>query len=505
MKFSYTVLFLITLFINPTECTSQCSFELLSNDTIYQDYIELTYANTNVDKIVTIGSRINRGTINNNIFNAPTFKSFDYCGNLLIDTFYLNFGSIKISHRPLEKHYTYKNEPIGNKAIVINENEFLIVDNGIDTLTNDLSLILFRINDNGVILGYNSFNINDEQANHRTIKHVIKLKDGNILVILWDYFNEYNFLFFNSKLQFEYNKKYVLPRGIRSLKEIEDREFICTSLAFDSLSFEFYRLDTNGQIKWKSNPFNIKGSASEVQIIKDKIYVTGGANQFDKGTFGAFIKSDLNGNILKQYKFDTINNGQRLCSAFIESENEIIITGYVYNLSENRAEDIIIFKLDSSGNINNLQLFNFIPTLGTTGPRGLYKDYGGFGICKSNDGGVITYGNSQYKSNLNGVVLHEDATLIKTKPILITNNSHVIADSKIKYALTTNPIKIEINLTGPLYEIKSWKLFNLHGVDILKGKNWSNSPNIQHLPSGVYFLKIVDRFNYNYILKLVKE
>lgn len=498
------ILIIFVVYLIQLKSYSQCSFEILSNDTIYQDYIELIHSKKNSDEIITIGSRINRGIISSEIFNAPLFKSYDYCGNILTDTFYLFFNSIKLSHRPLATHYTYKNEPIGNKAIAISDNEFLIVDNGQDTLTNELKLVLFRINAKGKLLGINTLNLNDLQANHKTIKHVIKLKDDKLLVILWDYFNEYTFFYFDVNYNLLYSKDFTLPRGIRSLQEINNGEFICTTLAYDSLTFQFYKLDTNGLINWITNPYNINGSASEIQILNNKLYITGGANQINKGNFGAFIICDLNGNILRQFKFDTIGNNMRLCSAFIESENEFILGGYIYNNVENNAEDILIFKIDSTGQINWLNLYNFKSGIGTSGPRGYFKDYGGFGITKTNDGGIVTYGSSQYRSNINGVPLHDDATLIKTKPILISSNKNNKTIQN-EFYLNSNLISSELNLNGSTHHIKSWSIYTLQGVEIFKGNNWLNPINIEALLPQIYVLTIADKFNNNYSISFLKK
>ena len=58
--------------------SAQCSFQYISNDTVFQDYIEFLYPLKINDEIITIGSHINRGIINDSVFNAPVFQTFDY-------------------------------------------------------------------------------------------------------------------------------------------------------------------------------------------------------------------------------------------------------------------------------------------------------------------------------------------------------------------------------------------------------------------------------------------
>ena len=113
---------------------SQCSFQYISNDTVFQDYIEFIYPRKDADEIVTIGSRINRGFTNDSVFNAPVFMVFDYCGKIINKNFYNYIGSYKLKHEPMPTHNTYKEEPIGNTIINTNKDEFLIVDKAFDTL-----------------------------------------------------------------------------------------------------------------------------------------------------------------------------------------------------------------------------------------------------------------------------------------------------------------------------------------------------------------------------------
>jgi hypothetical protein len=480
---------------------SQCSFQYISNDTVFQDYIEFVYSKKKSDEIIAIGSRINRGLINDSVFNAPVFQIFDYCGNLRNRTIYNYIGIYKLKHEQMSTHNTYKEEPIGNRAININEDEFLLVDKAFDTLLKKQVMILFIINENGEPRKYQTMGLSIQEANDNIIKNVLQLKDGKILVILWNNAYGYFFYYFDKNLDFIYKKTFDLGRGIRSIKEVDNGEFICTSLAYDKTSFQFYRLDTTGEIRWMITPYKVLGSAREILLENNKMYITGGV-----GGFGVFLICDMNGNILKEFKYDTFYCQQRFCSAYVNSDNSYIIGGYIQHCEsiDKRGSDVAIIKIDTNGTILWNKIYDFRNALGTSGEGGYYTDYGGFMIDKTNDGGIILNGLSQYRGLSSEVVLHEDALLIKTEPVLVTNANKQININILQFDLSANLINNYLNINGPVNLIKDWVVYSLQGEVILYGNEWSGQVNINNIEAGMYTIRIMDRNNYKYFLKFIK-
>ncbi len=496
----YSLLFFIT---NAIIASCQCSFQYISNDTTFQDYIEFIDCPKNKDEIITIGSRINRGVINDSVFNAPVFKSFDYCGNMLTKHAYQYIGNYKLIHRPIPTHNTYKDEPIGNTAIKLKEDNYLLVDKANDTTSNALVMILFNIDGNGIIKTFKTLELNDNEANHTALKNVLELKDGKILVILWDYSFQYSFYYFDENFNFLYLNSLSLGRGIRAIKEIENGEFICTALAYDNASFQFYRLDNNGETKWIKSPYDIFGSAREIIIENNKMYITGSISFAGKGAFGILLICDLDGNILREYKYDFYCK-PRFCSAYPDSDYTYFISGYVMkcDLSDSSGSDIAILRIDSSGRILWSKLFDFRNSLGTSDVLGYYNDFGGFKIAKANDGGIVTNGMTRYIRNLPGGVLYEDALLLKTEASITKNTQ--FNELKLDFNLAINPVSDVLNITGPLELIKIWAIYSIKGEQLFSGSTWSGQFNLDNIVSGIYAIEITDKKNVSHILKFVK-
>lgn len=478
---------------------TQCSFEYISNDTVFQDHIEFIHPKKNANEIITIGSRINRGLINDTVFNAPVFQIFDYCANILTKTVYNVIEKFKLNHKRLPFHQSYLEEPIGNTAIAIDETQFLIVDKAIDTISNQQVLILFRIDDTGQIRSFKTLNLNSQEANQNAIKNVLKLKDGRFLVILTDNIVQYDFYYFDAYSEFLYKKSFNLGRGIRSIVEIDNNEFICSSNTTEKASFQFYRIDTSGQIKWIVTPYTVTGSAREILIEDAKIYIVGGS-----GVHGVFMICDFEGNTLKEFIYDSIYCKQRFCSAYIASDSYYYIGGYIQHCDKNdkRGQDICILKMDPNGKLVWNKTYDFRNELGTSGNQSYYTDFGGFMIRKTNDGGIITNGMSKYFAVTPGIELHEDALLIKTEAGLVKNNQ--ITKGPHHFELTANIIQNNLNIIGPTNDIKKWVLYNLQGASLVQGSNWSTDLEIGNLHLGVYVLNIMDQNNCNYYFKFIK-
>jgi hypothetical protein len=497
--------FLIVLFAQICNMVSaQCSFQYISNDTVFQDYISTIYPGKKDNYIYTTGSRINRGVLNDSIFNAPVFTSFDSCGNIINKTIFRNIGLNKIKHSPIPKHTSYPMEPIGNSSIRIREDEFLFVDKAIDTVLNKTVLILFKIDNNGTLVEYNTYNLNSHEANQTTIKHVLKLQDGNILIILWDHNTEYNFYYFSENLDYLNKQVFNLGRGIRSINEISNGEFICTSLASGTSSFQFYKFDTSGsgKIKWIVTPYNYSGaSARDVRIINNKIYITGAT-----GLFGVFLICDIDGTILNEVRFDNFYCDQRFCSSNVYEENAIIISGYVKNCKsmDSSGYDISIIKIDTNGTLLWHKLYDFRSGLGTLDSDGYYNDFGGFFSAIANDGSVLTNGISRYKRLSPGGILHEDAVLLRTEPILITNLENKLNKENKQFKISPNPVQSKINMEGPLELIINWIIYSMQGEPLYKGHAWQEGINIQKLKPGMYILQLTDQKNRRTILKFIK-
>lgn len=500
MYFKYNCIFILSCIALIS--SSQCSFQYISNDTTIQDYIELIYSRKNIDEIITIGSRINRGVINDSVYNAPVFQTFDYCGNVVNRIIYKYIGSYKLRHTGIPTHNAYREEPIGNTSIRTKNDEFLLVDKAIDTVTKELVLILYKISDEGMLKTYKTLRLSNHEANQTTIKNVIELQSGKILVILWDYLKEYVFYYFDNNSEFLLKKTVGASRGILSIKEVDSGEFICSSLAYDALSFQFYRLDTNSNIKWIVNPYNSYGSAREILVKNNKIYVTGSTN-----SFGVFLISDLNGNVLKEFRYDSFCCKQRFCRAFLNSDNSFIISGYIEycDSSDQRSPDIAIINIDSSGSILWNVAYNFKSALGTTGSNGYFTDYGGFIVEIANDGGIITNGISKYNRLVPGGVLHEDALLVKSVPNIVANSSDNKINEQIsEFNLMSNPVNHDLNIIGPLDQITKWTIYSLEGKKFLYGNKWPSNLNISNLRSGIYIINILDLKDNKLFLKFMK-
>jgi len=210
----------------------------------------------------------------------------------------------------------------------------------------------------------------------------------------------------------------------------------------------------------------------------------------------------MNGNILKKFQFDQPSSEQRLRSVYIETDNSFTIAGYIFNPVDNRAEDVSIFNIDSNGTMRWIKLYNFKSALGTSGSRGYFPDYGGGGIARLNDGSLLTYGMSRYRDIKAGVIMHEDASLIKTEPLLISNiktSNH----TKNSFRLRSNPITNYIELIGSIEQVKLWSINNMQGQSLFRGNKWLKQ-NIEILVPGIYSLILIDNFNNRYILKFEK-
>lgn len=490
----------------PWILNAQCSFQYISNDTIYQDYIELIYSKKNKDEIVAIGSQINRGTINDSVFNAPVFRTFDYCGKVINKIIYQFIGNNKLAHRPMPTHNTYKEEPIGNTNLKLQNNGFLLVDKATDTLLNQQVLILFSIDENGKLVHYQTLNITDNEANHSAIKNVIELRDGNILVILWDYSDRYSFYYFDKNYDYLYKKSFSLGRGIRNIKQLDNGDFICTSLAYDNYSFQIYRMDTDGEIKWMLTPFNTFGSAREVLIKNNTIYITGAVNYGIKSPFGVFMICDINGSILKQFIYDTFFCQPKFCSAYLNSDNTFVLAGYIEYCDANdiRSPDLAIIGIDTSGSILWNELYNFENAIGTKGPGGYNTDYGGFAIARANDGSMIINGMSRYSGLRPGGILHDDAILVKTLPIVESNLDIQNKYQNPEYYLKSTLLNKTLDIFGPVEKIVTWMIFSIQGKVLLTGHKWENQLTINEIKSGIYIIKLMDMKKTQYYFRFVK-
>ncbi len=497
LRYAFAQIFACTAII----ASAQCSFQYISNDTAFQDYIEFICPRKHVNEIIGIGTRVNRGIINDSVFNAPVFQIFDDCGNILNQTVYKYVGNSRLIHKSIPTHRSYKAEPIGNTTIKIKEDEFLIVDRAYDTSTNEFQMILFKINENGVLKSYNTTALNISEINQTTVKHVLLLKDNKILVIVWDNAEQYTFYYFDENLNYLFKKSLSLVRGIRAIKEVDNGEFICTSLVNDNSAFQFYRFDTIGEMKWIVSPYNNSGSAREILIENNKLYITGNA-----GAFGVFLICDMKGSVITEFKYDTFFCEPRFCSAFLDSDSTFTIGGYIKHcdLADTRGSDIAIIRIDASGKILWDKLYDFRNTLGTSDSKGYYNDSGGFVLAKTTDGAIITTGMSKYSRMSPGGIYHEDAVLIKTDPIVVPSKDLRLNFKKDQFYLLGNLVEDHIIIEGPVNLIKNWSIYSLTGDLLLNGYKWSNPVNISSKKEGMYALKIMDRNNIEYLLKFVK-
>ncbi len=479
--------------------SGQCSFQYISNDTFFQDYIEFIYPEIGADKIQTIGSRFIRSFTDDTTFNAPIFQTFDYCGSILNKVVYQNVDRYKLIHNRIPKSSTYLSEPIGNSAIRLQANEFLLVDKAFDTITNvDNYLIFLKLDEEGKIKHWYTFPVTLDELS-LTIKHVLELKDGRILVILWDYLTDnYSFYYFDKNYHLNELRQSVLTRGIRAIKEIGCNEFICTSLKSDSSGFQFYRIDSINQVEWMMSPYRSYGSARDILIKEDKIYIVGSVN------FGVVLICNQDGNIIKEYRIDTFPD-QRFYSLLLTTNDDIFLSGYITHLnSDKRGEDVAVFHLDSTGKVVEYKLYDFRNSSGTTGYQGFYTDYGGFGIAKANDRGIITFGMSKYYRTRSGGLPHEDALLIKTEPGIISKTKNQFQSEAFKYNLLNNPVDEYMNLTGDTDLIEHFMVYNLNLDEVYSARKWSGPVNVGNLISGIYILKTIDKNNNYHFFKFIK-
>ncbi|MBL0238032.1 MAG: hypothetical protein IPQ02_15885 [Saprospiraceae bacterium] len=333
LRFAFVQIFVCTAII----ASAQCPFQYISNDTVFQVYIEFIFPTKNVNEITSTGTRVNRGIINDSVFNTPVFQIFDDCGNILNQTIYKYVGNFRLIHKSIPTHRSYKNEPIGNTTIKVKDDEFLLVDRAYDISSNEFQMILFKIDDTGVINSYNTTALNINEINQTTVKHVLLLKDNKILVIVWDNAEQYTFYYFDKNLNYLLKKSLSLVRGIRAIKEADNGEFICTSLVNDNSAFQFYRFDTTGEIKWMVSPYNNSGSAREILIENNKLYITGSA-----GAFGVFLICDMEGSIIKEFKYDTFFCEPRFCSAHLGSDSTYTIGGYIKHCDVADKKEVLI-------------------------------------------------------------------------------------------------------------------------------------------------------------------
>ncbi|MBK9727545.1 MAG: T9SS type A sorting domain-containing protein [Saprospiraceae bacterium] len=496
------ILFILILFqsLSFSIVKSQdCSFAKISNDTFFQDYVEFIYPQSNSDKIITIGSRFVRGFFDDTTFNAPIFEVFDYCGNSEIKIIYKVIDRFRLAHNRIAKSSSYLTEPIGNNALSISNNSFLLVDKASDTLSGEPFLLFIPLNELGNIGSIHSFPITIDEFNFN-IKHVLKLINENILIILWDYPSEnYYFYYFDKEYNFISKKAVVLPRGVRAIKEISNNEFICTSLKNDSSGFQFYKLSNSLEIEWTVSPYVSYGSARDILIKNDTIYIVGGIHEG-----GILLISDFTGNVLKEYKINIFPE-QRLSGILLGENNDFFLSGYIIHPnSDKRGEDIAIIKLGEDSIIKEIKLFDFRNSSGTSGHQGYYTDFGGFGIAKANDGGIITYGVSKYERTRNGGVAHEDAILIKTEPMIITYNKDEPKLEFLKFVLKSNPVTSSLELIGKTEFIEQCFVYDIHGRLLSVYNQNSNIINVSLLNSGTYILKLLDKSNNCHQIKFVK-
>lgn len=495
------IIIFFCIILSTNSLQAQCNFQYISNDTSFQDYIDFVFSPKDKDRIITIGSRLNRKTSNSKQFNTVLFETFDYCGNIQIQEVYSNVDRYKIKHLATPMHNTYLDEPIGNFAISISDNEYLIVDKATDTISLAQVLLLFRVNANGILKSYQALHLSTQEANQNVIKNVLKLQTGKYLIILWDNNVTYWFYYFDENLNLILKKPFNLGRGIRSIKDTKNGQFVCSSLAYDVTSFQFYKLDTSGEIKWITTPYLDFGSIRDLQIIDDKIYLTGGTMGF-----GAFIISDTFGNILKEFKYDTPYCNQRFCSALIRPTMPTILSGYInYCDSSNKnGTDVIILSIDSNGRILYNTSYDLRNSLGTSGEGGYFTDIGGFSLCSTNDSSVITNGISKYSDIRTGSTMHIDGTLIKSGQFTTNNKNGVQNDQHIKFELMSNPIIENLNIKGPLELIKFWSIFSLVDGKLIANGNYWQTKNFEIAPSGLYSVFIKDKLNHSHFLKFLK-
>jgi hypothetical protein len=489
---------IVILFINFEIVHAQCEFTYLSNDTLYQDYIEFVSEDNNTSSIITIGSRYARRSQNDSLFNATVFQIFDECGTKQFTKVIRTIESFKIKHERLPFHHTYLQEPVGNITIQFNDKLFFIADKAIDTNLLKNVLILYTLDTKGNLVNYNTLTLSSGEANQNVVKNVIRLKNGQVLVVLWDNSYQYLFYYFDEKLNFKSLSSYNLGRGIRSIIEAENGGFYCSSLTYDKTSFQLYKLNVNGGITLLSTPFNQFGSIRDIGLYNNRIYCVGGV-----AASGVLMICDTIGTIVNLFQYDTAYCQQRFCSFSKDKDQFVYISGYLQHCdkSDQRGSDIFITKIDSIGYPSEYKLFNFKSDLGTSSDGDYYSDYGGFTTLKIKDGSIITNGKSLYRAQYSGVPLHEDAIIIKTKELLsgsTNNKSNYISSPFIIY----NNHQF-LSIQGPIETVKNWKISNLNGGIIYSGNALNSSIDISTLHSGIYFICLTDCRAQNYSVKFI--
>lgn len=489
---------------------NNCQFARLSNDTVFQDYIERVFDDPANEEIIVIGTKMSRNNSSNFLYRAPFFQKYNYCGDLILDKGYPQVDSLIVwNHEHLLTNRTNIFEPIENRTFKDQNGLYCIALRVLDTLTNKVNFVIVGLDRNGNISKKVIVPLSDEEFYKYAIKNIKLLSDNKILLILYNALTyQYLFLYFNVDYTLFNKKIFDLNAEIYGIEEIATQTYICAENGKDLKQFKIFSVDSAGDKTWEYNPYpSRKGAVRQVRVIENKIVIVGYINKADLMTTGQGLITTLgtNGKVINEIVVSDSIGNLLFQSVIKDSQGHYTAAGYSQRANaDSSGTNIILYTIDTSSNILWDTSYNFISKLGTS-DNGYYNDYGGFDLIEIKDNSLITFGINIYKSASSfDRTSHNDGILIKTKPGFITNANESKLHKSNLYLLEPNPVIDELHIKGDLCNIQSLRIFDFKGQLMLSVAKNDYSLSVCNFVPGLYILHVVDMNKVIHKLKFVK-
>lgn len=486
-----------------------CHFSLLSNDTMYNDYIENVFDDSEEQQIIAIGTKFYRD-FSVSSFHGPVFQKFDYCGNKLIDKRYEAIDSLIIlGHYWLETNLTKVDEPVQKRTIKDNNGLYCTALRVADTMTSSLSLMLVGIDNYGNIRRRSlPFSLNEDI--NCSIRNIKLLNDKRILLILdgCDAVNgKYWFLYFDERYRLLEKRQIHLNSEIFAIEEIEGKGFICAAYGLNLGQYKVFKMDSMGSIAWEYNPYPERdGAVRQIKVLNNKIIIVGsvGGVALKSPGLGLITELDFEGALINQISISKDSGAINFCSFIIDGADTYYIAGYETSRADARGSDIILYRIDNQSKTIWDTSYNFVSLLGTSN-GGFYNDYGGFDLIETMDRSLVTFGGNVYSSVSSKVnVVHKDGIIIKTRPGFLTKSEETSLAKSNFYTLEPNPVVEKLHIRGNLEKLERFRIFDFQGLLVLSGNGKDIPQSVQDFAPGLYILQVMDANKVSHNLKFVK-
>lgn len=423
------------------------------------------------------------------------FRKFDYCGNVIIDKRYGHFDSVTlvrsqfcgITDNDEMASYGYSGYNITHK------NKYSYFAGLGEDAQHQFYNVLMILDENGDVLLQKVYR--ESLIQKRQVQHLILLEDGNILMVLRDFFKgEYTFRWLSNNGQILKEITASLPNDLLFYysKISPDNQFYFTAkkqLDSDENTFMVIKLDTFGNMIWEYAESGNLGSAREIYITDTSLLICAivyDSNLVEQKSL-SLIELSFQGKLVSKRRIDIGNNYFMFSASlnfFKSSRGNYYTVANLYNrFPVQRA--ISIISLSSNLKLNWYKQF-------------YKKDNISFGhaMTETSDEGLVAVGVlRQQRPNMYGSII------VKTTPEAPTGNFSV--EDIDLLSIYPNPVNDYIYFISQHTNYKYF-IYNLDGSHLMNGIISENKIPISTLQAGLFICKIIDNKGNSLVNKFIK-